>query len=121
MEEQGIPVQGCPLGVMLAEHELGRQYTRALLSAAQSMQSGDLSANRRAIQCSLSYITLLRLHINKEDNILLSMADKVIPVDQYTSIWEDFDHFEHAETGEGLHEKFLVLAKTLEDEIKAYS
>lgn len=121
MEDQDVPVDGCPLGVMLAEHELGRQYTRALISAAQSMKSGDLSANRRAIQSSRSYVALLRQHIYKEDNILFPMADDVIPVNQHASIWEGFEQVEHVETGEGVHEKFLALAKALEDEIDAYS
>jgi hemerythrin-like domain-containing protein len=120
MEEQGIPVQGCPLGVMLTEHELGRQYTHALRSAAQSMISGDLSANQRAIQSARSYVALLRQHIYKEDNILFPMADDVIPVEQQASVWDDFDHIEHAETGEGIHEKYLALAKALEEEINAY-
>jgi len=121
MEEQGIPVQGCPLGVMLAEHELGRQYTRALLSAAQDMKSGDLTANRRAIQSSRSYINLLRQHIYKEDKILFPMADEVIPVEQQDSVWDDFEHVEHVETGKGVHEKYLALAKALEEEMNIFS
>ena len=121
MEEQGMPVQGSPLGVMLAEHELGRQYTRALLSAAQDMQNGDMGANRRAIQSARSYVALLRQHIYKEDNILFPLANKVIPAVQYDSVWEGFEHVEHEETGEGVHEKYLALAKALEQEINSYS
>jgi hemerythrin-like domain-containing protein len=121
MEEQGIPTQGCPLGVMLAEHELGRQYTRALNSAAQRMKAGDLTANRMAIQSSRSYIALLRQHILKEDNILFPMANDVIPLEQHASVWEGFENVEHAETGVGVHEKYLALAKTLEEEVNPIS
>jgi len=60
MGEQGMGMQGCPLGVMLAEHEAGRQYTRALLSAAEALKAGDASANRKVIMSSRSYIALLR-------------------------------------------------------------
>lgn len=117
MEGQGVPVQGGPLGVMLSEHELGRQYTRALTSAAQDMKAGDLSAKDRAIQSARNYITLLRRHIYKEDNVLFPMAGEVIPVEQHASVWEEFEHVEHIETGEGVHEKYLALAKALEDEV----
>lgn len=117
MEEQGISLDGCPLGVMLAEHALARQYTRALRSAAQAMQAGDLSANTRAIQSSRSYVTLLRQHIRKEDTILFPMADEVIPNEQHAAVWEGFEHVEHAETGEGVHEKYLALAEALEQEV----
>jgi hemerythrin-like domain-containing protein len=121
MEEHGIATQGCPLGVMLAEHEAGRQYTRALRSAAEVMQAGDPSGRQRAIMSSRSYISLLRLHIYKEDNILFPMADEVIPVEQHPLVWEDFAHVEQFETGEGVHEKYLALAKALGEEINTYS
>ena len=117
MEAQGIPVQGSPIGVMLSEHELGRQYTRELLSAAQGMQSGDPKALQQAILSGRSYVALLRQHIFKEDKILFPMAVHVIPSDQHDSVWEGFEHVEHAETGEGVHEKYIALANALEAEM----
>ena len=117
MEAQGIPVQGSPIGVMLSEHELGRQYTRELLSAAQGMQSGEPKAHQQAILSGRSYVALLRQHIFKEDKILFPMADHVIPSDQHDSVWEGFEHVEHAETGEGVHEKYIALANALEAEM----
>ncbi|MCU0486428.1 MAG: hemerythrin domain-containing protein [Anaerolineales bacterium] len=121
MEAQGMPVQGSPIGIMLSEHELGRQYTRELFSAAQDMQSGDSGADQKAIQSARSYVALLRQHIFKEDRILFPMADNVIPVDQHASVWEGFEHVEHAETGAGVHEKYLALAEALAQEMNAYS
>jgi hemerythrin-like domain-containing protein len=121
MEEQGIATQGCPLGVMLAEHEAGRQYTHALRSAAEAMRAGDPSGRQRAIMSSRSYIALLRLHIYKEDNILFPMANDVIPAEQHPLVWDDFDHVEQFETGEGVHEKYLALAQALEVETDTYS
>ena len=117
MEEQGLPSNGGPVGVMLAEHDLARQYTRALTSAAQAMQAGDPGGNARAIQSARSYVALLRQHIYKEDHILFPMADRVIPVEQHAAVWEDFEHIEHVETGEGVHEKYLALAEALEKEM----
>lgn len=117
MEAQGMPVQGSPLGVMLSEHELGRQYTRELLSAAQGMQSGDPKANQQAILSARSYVALLRQHIFKEDKILFPMADHIIPAEKHDSVWEGFEHVEHAESGEGVHEKYLALAESLAQEM----
>ncbi|HEX9090220.1 MAG TPA: hemerythrin domain-containing protein [Anaerolineales bacterium] len=117
MEEQGISTQGCPLGVMLAEHEAGRQYARALKSAALGIQSGDTSAIQRAIMSSRSYITLLQQHIYKEDHILFPMAEKVIPAEGQAAILEDFERIEHEEVGEGTHEKYLSMAEKLAREM----
>jgi hemerythrin-like domain-containing protein len=119
MEARGIPTDGCPLGVMLAEHAVGRQYTRALHSAALAMQAGEDNADQRAIQSSRSYIAMLRQHIYKEDNILFPMANNVIPAEQHDQIWEDFEHVENVEIGQGLHEKYVALAEALKGEIEA--
>jgi hemerythrin-like domain-containing protein len=117
MEKQGVPVQGGPVGVMLAEHETGRQYTRALRAAAEELLAGNEEAKDQAIQSARSYVALLRQHIYKEDNILFPMADRVIPSALHDQVWEGFEHVEHEETGEGVHEKYLALAEALEKEI----
>jgi len=121
MEENGMPVQGSPIGVMLSEHELGRQYTRGMRSAAEALQTGDSNAKRKIIENARDYITLLRQHIYKEDNILFPLANEVIPVDQYDSVRDGFEHVEHEESGEGVHEKYLALAQAIEKEAEAFS
>ena len=102
---------------MLTEHELGRQYTRERLSAAQGMQSGDPKANQQAILSARSYVALLRQHIFKEDKILFPMANHVVPAGKHDAVWEGFEHVEHAETGDGVHKKYLALAESLAQEM----
>jgi hemerythrin-like domain-containing protein len=65
MEKQGMPVEGLLIGVTLAEHEMGRQYTRPPHSAAQDLQAGDPTARPRTIQNSRGYVALLRQHIKQ--------------------------------------------------------
>lgn len=114
MTESGVPAQGGPIGVMLAEHEQGRAFTRAMKEAAQEWKDGDLSARAAVIKNALGYVALLRQHIHKENNILFPMADRVIPPDWQDKVTADFEHIEHEETGEGVHEKYLALAEVLE-------
>ena len=116
MEANGIPANGGPIGVMLADHELGRAYNRSLRAAAQRLQVGDTSVHWQIIEAARSYIALLRGHILKEDMILFPMADRVIPGEEQDQIRKDFEHVEHAETGEGVHEKYFALAESLERE-----
>ncbi len=47
------------------------------------------------------------------------MADQVIPREEYTQVAERFEHIEHEETGEGIHEKYLGIANELEQDAKA--
>ena len=116
MNEAGVPAQGGPIGVMLAEHEQGRDFTGAMKDAAQKWEVGDLSARPIVIQDALGYVTLLRQHIHKENNILFPMADRLIPPDKQEKIATDFERIEKEEIGESLHEKYLALAEVLEKE-----
>lgn len=63
------------------------------------------------------YAALLRQHIYKENNILFPMANQVIPLAAQDGVAERFDQVEHEETGAGVHEKYLGLADTLEQEL----
>jgi hemerythrin-like domain-containing protein len=104
---------------MLSDHEQGRQFTRGMRAAAERYAQGDAAARDAIVQNALGYATLLRQHIYKEDNILFPMADRVIPVDQQDGVEAAFEHVEHEETGEGVHEKYLALAEKLEGEFGA--
>jgi hemerythrin-like domain-containing protein len=116
MNESGMSSQGGPIGMMLAEHEKGRLFTREMKDAADKWEKGDLSARPVVIQNALGYTALLRQHIYKEDTILFPMADQVIPLEKQEKVAEDFERIELEETGEGIHEKYLALAEVLEKE-----
>jgi hemerythrin-like domain-containing protein len=116
MVASGMPAQGGPISMMLAEHEQGRSYTRAMRDAAQKLQAGDESGRDQVVRSARGYVALLRQHIHKEDNILFPMANHVIPVSEQGKVAEDFERVEHEETREGVHEKYLALAEALEKE-----
>ena len=118
METSGVPVKGGPIGVMLAEHEQGRQYTRLMREAVEMWQAGDTSAVEAVKLNGMGYVNLLRQHIQKENNILFPMADRVVPTKKQSAIWEKFEQIEREETGEGVHERYEALAKKLELEAK---
>ncbi len=116
MVRAGLPREVGPIGVMLSEHEQGRAFTRGMRAAAERLAAGDTSAASAVVANARGYAALLRQHIQKEDGILFPMADQVIPAGQHDAVVEAFDHVEHEETGEGVHEKYLALAEALERE-----
>jgi len=117
MAAHGIAVEGGPVGMMLHEHEMGRQYTRAMRAAAEKWSQGDETARKDVIENAKGYVFLLHQHIMKENNVLFPMADRAIPAAEYQAVMAGFDHVEHEETGEGVHEKYLALAEKLDAEI----
>ena len=116
MNKAGIPTQGGPIGVMLAEHEQGRGFTREMREAAEKWEAGDLSAKNAVTHNALGYVALLRQHIHKEDHVLFPMANQVIPSERHAEIDREFERIEVEETGAGIHEKYLALAEILEKE-----
>lgn len=118
MADHGVPVEGGPIGVMLSDHEQGRIYTRQMAAAAERLQAGDENARQEVAANTLGYVKLLRGHIMKEDNVLFPMADRVVPQAEQDQVFEGFEHVEHEETGEGVHEKFLALAQSLKLEVE---
>jgi hemerythrin-like domain-containing protein len=116
MNESGMPSQGGPIAVMLAEHEQGREFTQAMKDAAEKWETGDLSARPVVIQDALGYVALLRQHIHKEDNILFPMADRIIPPERQQKVNEEFERIEVEENRAGVHEKYHALAEVLEKE-----
>ena len=119
MTAAGLPKQSGPIGVMLAEHEQGRAFTRGMRDAASRLAAGDSSARADVVINARGYAALLRQHIQKENSILFPLADQVIPVTQQAQVADDFERVEHEETGEGVHEKYLALAEALEREARA--
>lgn len=78
LEARGIPREGGPIGVMLYEHQLGRQFVRAMKDALGPASGGDTEALSRLVEAGRGFIDLLTQHIHKEDHILFSMADRVM-------------------------------------------
>jgi hemerythrin-like domain-containing protein len=117
MQGAGIPREGGPIGVMLAEHEQGRRLTGGMRAAAEKLAAGETRAREAVVQNALQYVALLRGHIAKEENILFAMADRVIAGPAQAEVSAAFDRVEQEETGEGVHERFLGLAESIEKEI----
>lgn len=115
----GLPRQVGPIAMMLQEHEEGRAFTRGMREAAARLAAGDALAQDDVVRNARGYASLLRQHIRKEDTVLFPMADQMISPGDQRAVEEGFEHVEHEETGEGVHEKYLALADALEREAAA--
>jgi len=85
LEAAGLPPHG-PVAVMLHEHDLGR---RLLKQMRDSLPELDTDAAR-------DYVALLQAHIQKENEILFRMADRLLSSADDLSITEVFAETESA-------------------------
>lgn len=110
MQERGMPLHSGPLAVMLQEHDEGRRLVRAAAEALPRAASGDAAATTTLTTSLLTYVQLLRAHIDKEDNILYPMADQMLTEADQAELTAAFDRVEAEEMGEGMHERYHQLA-----------
>jgi hemerythrin-like domain-containing protein len=115
MEQAGILRQGGPIGVMLAEHEKGRAYVKAIHAALGKYKAGDKSAAGAIIDNAKGYIALMLGHIDKEDNILYPMGDQRFSNEKDEELYEGFEKIEEERIGAGKHEAFHKLMHNLKE------
>ncbi|MGE5614381.1 MAG: hemerythrin domain-containing protein [Bacillota bacterium] len=103
---RGIPDEGGPIGVMLQEHALGREYI------AQMSRSLDEKNIEEFQNAAALYSNLLRRHIDKENNVLFAMADNVIDEQEQDLMFEQFEKHEEDVVGHGVHKKLHAMIDT---------
>jgi len=114
MVDRGFPRQAGPIAVMLHEHETGRSFIRGIAEGAAAVGT-DPGAAKRIIENGRGYLSLLRAHIDKENNVLFPLADNALSPEDQQQLGHEFERFEAEETGAGVHEAMLKLL----DELKA--
>lgn len=99
MEKAGFPRNSGPVAVMLYEHDEGRKYIAELEKANKLYSNGNQAARSDIIANSAAYTTLLRSHIQKEDNILYPMAINMLGESMISQMQVEFDEVEKRMAG----------------------
>ncbi len=114
LERAGIRREGGPIGVMLAEHQQGRQTAALLTLAFGAYRSSDPGAGERIVKPAREYSALLTNHIEKENNVLFPMAEGRIGEDEDARLMAAFETLERERIGPGKHEAFHQMLSRLE-------
>jgi len=107
LEARGLARLGGPTGVMVHEHEEGRELIAGMARAIEA------NAPREFVRHARDYVRLLREHIRKEDQCLFPMAAALLSGPDAEALAQRFESVEKAEMGEGTHEHYLRLADAL--------
>ena len=114
LERVGIPREGGPIGVMLAEHAQGRQIAAVLTKAFEAYRTTEEGAKERVLKSTREYCTLLTNHIQKENNVLFPMAEGRIGEEEDARLVAAFEALERERIGPGKHEAFHKMLSRLE-------
>jgi hemerythrin-like domain-containing protein len=86
--------------------------------ALARLRGGDGSAARDICKNSSGYRDLLRGHIDKENNVLYPMADRLLNKDDAVRMIERFEEIERDRVGVGKHEAYHDMLHHLKEAYK---
>jgi hemerythrin-like domain-containing protein len=109
LERCGIPREGGPIGVMCAEHVIGRACIGRMREHLGRERIAEL---RRE---SLEYVAHMRQHIGKEDHVLFEMARHVMAPADARRVSREFDEVDGDARPQ---EKFGAVADALLAEVQ---
>lgn len=109
--KNGMPEKQSPIEAMHMEHEQGRALVRDIEEAAQKAFDGEPGQIPIIAKNANAYAELLRGHIDKEDNILYPLAERVLPEDVRPEMLLAYQHAQ---------EKAPALQKKYQDMVEAY-
>ena len=109
LEKTGVRNEGGPIGVMLLEHNLGRNLIKQM---QQSIQNGTVNIDQY-IEATTAYIKLLRAHIEKENKVLFPMIETRLSVSEQRELLEKFENHEEHVIGSSRHEELHAFLERL--------
>jgi hemerythrin-like domain-containing protein len=112
--KRGVPQEGGPVGVMLSEHEKGREHVRRIQASLEAFERHEAGAAAQALDAIQAYRTLLEAHIQKEDRVLFPMADRLLDAQRANELVQDFNRIELEDVGAGKHEAYHQMLHTLQ-------
>ena len=114
LEEVGVSRDGGPIGVMLKEHQQGRDLVAKMNASLTQYSEGNRDSVADLIQYARAYIVLLNQHIDKENKVLFPIADRHLSSEKKSVLWEGFETIETQKIGAGKHEAFHRMIEALE-------
>ena len=113
LEARGVVKERGPIGVMMHEHDEGRQLLGSMDAALVEWNNGNPTAVDSFARAAENYSSLLKQHISKEDHCLFAMADQVLSNKDQDDLLSAFQRAELQDEREGKHAYYLNLANDL--------
>ena len=114
LANKGIPMQGCPIGALTAEHTRGRTLVKELTDATDVYQSGDPVAKKTVVKSLREIAAMYPNHIWKEDYLLFPLTNKVLSLAEQQALYRQFER-----VGRDVHHRLEQFAEGLSESTQA--
>jgi len=117
LEKKGVPVNGCPLGILVHDHQSARKLVTDLASAGDAYEK-EAEWAREVLRASLNgLVNLYPGHIWKEDYLLFPMTDKILTSEEQHNLLEKFELVEMT-IGKDVHQRFEQMVEKLTGQVQ---
>lgn len=99
---------------MLVEHDFGRLFIQELKEALLRVKDGDEESKLDVISNAISYTHLLKRHIEKEDSVVYTFAERQLSPDILEKVNQETEQFETAASEKGTQNYYQELVESLE-------
>ena len=113
MVERDPAMESGHIAALLADHVEGRARIAEAGEALPRAAAGDADAVEAVRHNLQAYVTLLRSHIDVEDNVVYPIADGILTGEDQRVLSAAFDKVEEEEMGQGVHERYHEMAHRL--------
>lgn len=113
LRRHGLEQNSGPLGAIAREHQIESALSTEMQQAIEGYREADPVARQRFIDAARRYVDHLLSHIDKEDAILLRLADEILDEEDVASLSAGFRQAE-TELGVGANERYDGIASALE-------
>ncbi len=114
--KKGVPMTGCPIAILVHEHEKGRSLVKQLSESGAAYAKSGETAKSVLIKSLQGLVELYPNHIWKEEYLLFPMTNKVLNDKDQKELSDQFEAVEK-EIGRDVHKRFEKIAEELAPEI----
>jgi DUF438 domain-containing protein len=112
LARRGIPSEGGPVAVMLAEHAQARELVDRIDAAARGYVDGDRGRLGELKAAFAAYAALNKPHYWKENDILYPLANRVLSPEDGAELVDEIEEIEQ-ELGPSTRERYWKLAEEI--------
>ena len=114
--KNGMPEKQSPIEAMHMEHDQGRAHVRAMEEAALKALDGEAGQGTVIAEHAKGYAELLRGHIDKENDILYPLAERILPEEIRNNMLAAYEGAKSRHPG--LEEKYRLLVEDYEKQAR---
>jgi len=98
---------------LINEHNLGNIYLKEIICCVENCKMGSTFSCDRIADCMMNYVQLIERHMQKEENVYFSIAEKVLSKEVQNEMSDQFKAIDEEFFGHGVHKRFDEYFKDL--------